>query len=102
METFKNLNDLLEKIPANRREKIEQKVEQTIAAIRLAEVRKDQKITQKELAEKLQISQSSISQLESQGDPQLSTLLRYVQALGAKLEVQIITSNGNKISLLNS
>ena len=58
-------------------------------ASRLAELRKHRRITQQELAEKLSVSQSRISQIERQGisDTVLSTLAAYVEALGARILV---------------
>ena len=52
----------------------------------LAELRKDQELTQKELADILEIRQSAISKLESQEDIMVRTLERYIHALGGELE----------------
>jgi transcriptional regulator with XRE-family HTH domain len=54
----------------------------------LSELRKDQEITQKELANILEIRQSAVSKLESQGDVMVKTLEKYIQALGGELEVR--------------
>ncbi|MGL4609542.1 MAG: XRE family transcriptional regulator [Trueperaceae bacterium] len=54
----------------------------------LAELRKDQELTQKELADILEIRQSAISKLESQEDIMVRTLGRYIKALGGELEVR--------------
>ena len=58
-------------------------------ASRLAELRKHRRITQQELAEKLSVSQSRVSQIERQGidDTVLSTLAAYIEALGARILV---------------
>jgi DNA-binding XRE family transcriptional regulator len=58
-------------------------------AYRLAEIRKHRRITQQDLAEKLGVSQSRVSQIERQGmeDTVLSTLAAYVEALGANILV---------------
>ena len=58
-------------------------------AYRLAEIRKHRRITQQDLAAKLGVSQSRISQIERQGmaDTVLSTLAAYVEALGANILV---------------
>ncbi len=89
MSTFKPLATLFEDMPPERVDLIRERSQQMSAAIRLAEVRKRHKTTQKFMAEQMQVSQSSISQIESQGDMQLSTLLRYVHALGGKISIQI-------------
>lgn len=102
MKTFKSLDSLMNKIPNDRKEKINSQVSQTVTAIRLAELRKQQHITQKEIAKKMNVSQASISQLENQGDVQLSTLLRYVHALGGSLAVKVQLPDGSEVSLLTN
>lgn len=54
----------------------------------ISELRKDQDLTQKELADILEIRQSAISQIENQEDVLVKTLERYVRALGGELEVR--------------
>jgi DNA-binding XRE family transcriptional regulator len=59
-----------------------------LAELLLSEVRKPAGKGQRELARVLGIKQQSLSKLESQGDMQISTLKRIIEALGG--EVQII------------
>ena len=54
----------------------------------LSELRKDHDLTQKELADIMEIRQSAISQIEHQEDILVKTLERYVRALGGELEVR--------------
>jgi DNA-binding XRE family transcriptional regulator len=61
--------------------------EQMEAELRLAAVRKKRKKSQATVAKKLSVSQSNISQLERGGDPRLSTVAGYIDALGGKLEM---------------
>jgi predicted XRE-type DNA-binding protein len=64
-------------------------LEDQIRAYLLAEVRKEQKVTQVEIARRLGVGQPRISQIE-RGDlnrAELSTLRAYVEALGGHLEV---------------
>ena len=56
-------------------------------AMLLAEVRKQLGFTQTAVAKAMGVSQSALSQLESQDDLQLSTLRRLVRALGGELDV---------------
>lgn len=58
-------------------------------AHRLAEIRKQRRVTQQDLAETLGVSQSRVSQIERQSvdDTVLSTLAAYVEALGASILV---------------
>lgn len=99
MSTFKPLSTLLDKLPPERLVKIQAEADQISAAIRLAELRKKQQVTQTQLAERMHVSQASISQLESQGDVQLSTILRYVHALGGKLRIEVDMPDGSLTTL---
>ena len=80
----KNLDLVLNTLPASRREKIEARAAElaTLKDLRLA-MRK----TQVELAETLHVGQESISRLEKRSDMLLSTLRSYVEAMGGKLEL---------------
>jgi transcriptional regulator with XRE-family HTH domain len=57
------------------------------ASERLYDVRKALGVTQVELAERLGVSQGSISETERREDVFLSTLRGYIEALGGKLRV---------------
>jgi transcriptional regulator with XRE-family HTH domain len=54
----------------------------------VSKLRKDRELTQKELADILEIRQSAVSKLESQNDIMIQTLDRYVRALGGELEIR--------------
>jgi len=56
----------------------------------LGELRRNLGITQTELASRLRISQSDLSKLERRADWRLSTLRRYVAALGGDLRLTAI------------
>jgi DNA-binding XRE family transcriptional regulator len=56
-------------------------------AMLLGEVRKQLGFTQTSVAEAMGVSQSALSQVESQNDLQLSTLRRLVKALGGELDI---------------
>ncbi len=60
-----------------------------VRAYRLAEVRKEQATTQRELAEIMHVSQGRVSQIESgrTASSELGTLRIYVEALGGSLRV---------------
>jgi predicted transcriptional regulator len=56
-------------------------------AMLLGEVRKQLGFTQTSVAKAMGVSQSALSQVESQDDLQLSTLRRLVKALGGELDI---------------
>ena len=54
----------------------------------VSKLRQDRELTQKELAEILEVRQSAVSKLEHQEDVLIQTLARYVRALGGELEIR--------------
>jgi transcriptional regulator with XRE-family HTH domain len=54
-------------------------------ALPLAEIRKAREYTQAQLADELELPQGSVSKIENRTDLYLSTLRRYIEALGGEL-----------------
>ena len=69
-------------------------VERELLEMDLRELREASGKSQEELAQALKKAQSEISRIESRSDYRLSTLQRYVAALGGGLEV--VASFGNR------
>jgi len=67
-------------------------------ALLLGEIRERRSLGQTGLAEALGTSQARVSQLENQSDLYLSTLKRYVEALGGELEVGAVF-DGERIEI---
>lgn len=67
---------------------------------RLFELRKDRGMTQVELAERLGVSQGSVSETERRDDLFISTLSGYVEALGGRLQVAAVFEDGTVPILL--
>lgn len=53
----------------------------------LAELRKAHRLSQEEMAELLDIKQSSIAKMEKRTDVYVSTLRRFIEAMGGTLEI---------------
>ncbi|MBL0899135.1 MAG: helix-turn-helix transcriptional regulator [Reyranella sp.] len=76
------------RLPAARRKRIEARAAERIAEeLALRDLRKALGRTQVEVARRLRISQVTLSDTERRGDVMLSTLRKYVGALGGKLEL---------------
>lgn len=60
------------------------------AEVQLSELRSRRGLSQAALAEALSVSQPNVSRIEQEEDVYLSTLARYVAALGGHLEVQAV------------
>jgi predicted transcriptional regulator len=61
-----------------------------IEELTLQELRRGMNVTQVDAARAAEMTQSELSRLESRGDHRVSTLRRYVEALGGKLEVSAV------------
>jgi len=84
------LNKVISELPIKSQTRIHKKAAKEIEAYKsLQDIRKALGITQEELAGKLRLKQTNISQLESRDDMHLSTLRKYVEALGCELEINI-------------
>lgn len=70
-----------------RRRAAAQSEREIVEPSRLSELRRRQGVTQTELAERLKISQSDLSKLERRQDSRVSTLRRYIAALGGQLRL---------------
>ncbi|MGE4243211.1 helix-turn-helix domain-containing protein [Ramlibacter sp.] len=99
------LRDLIAELtPAGRREVTRRSREHLKAmedAARLDQVRKAAKKKQSEVAELMGIGQNAVSQLEARSDVQLSTLNRYVESLGLRLELVVVAESGERAVLRN-
>jgi hypothetical protein len=69
-----------------------------VEQLTLQELRRGLSMTQVDVARTAEMSQSELSRLESRGDHLISTLRRYVEALGGELEVAAIFG-GRRVKL---
>lgn len=87
---MKTLEQLMEEIPLERQAKVKALSEQLIQEVGLAHLREELNISQKQLAEALGISQPAVAKIEQKdNDPRLSTLKRYIEAMGGKLSLTV-------------
>jgi hypothetical protein len=69
-----------------------------IEEMTLPELRRDFNLRQVEAARSMDMTQSELSRLETRGDHRISTLRRYVEALGGQLEVTAVFA-GRRVKL---
>jgi hypothetical protein len=69
-----------------------------VEELTLQELRRGLSKTQVDVARTAEMTQSELSRLESRGDHRISTLRRYVEALGGELEVAAIFG-GRRVKL---
>lgn len=72
-------------LPVERRQEIEAEVAELRRELPLRELRKARRLTQEQLAQALGDKQASVSKLEQRTDMYVSTLRRYLEAMGGEL-----------------
>jgi predicted transcriptional regulator len=77
---------------------IDEEVEGEVLEMDLRALREAVGLTQGELAQRVEITQSQLSKMERREDHRISTLRRYVQALGGSLEICAVI-DGRRIKL---
>src|ERR1700682_4678197 len=100
----RNIKDIIAGLPKRRRIRIDRKARQMARdmitrADSLGAIRKALRKTQSETGAALGLPQNAVSQLEKRSDILLSTLARYVDALGAELDVIVRMRDGSEIVL---
>jgi len=83
----KPFNLLRNKLSAESRIRIEERVNAALAEMPLAELRQARKFTQQQIAETMNIKQASVSKMESQTDMCISTIRKFIEAMGGELEI---------------
>lgn len=70
--------------------RVTSRTQEQLRELTLKELRKDLEVTQAALAQAADMTQSELSRLESRADHRVSSLRRYVEALGGKIEITAI------------
>lgn len=87
----KNFREMEREVLADpkRRANVERQKALLLGAIRLHELRKARGLSQTELAKRLGVTQKRVSAIERAEDLNISTLQRYVGALGGRLHADV-------------
>ena len=84
----RTMDDFIATLPKERQKRIKKRSKELVEEyMALQELRKAMNLTQKELAKNLNISQDGVSRLEKRSDVMLSTLRKYIEAMGGKLNL---------------
>lgn len=86
----KKFTELTKDFSPERRQRIEARKAELRQEMDLAELRKALALTQSTLAETLGVGQGEISKIEQRTDVFVSTLRRFVQAMGGELEISAV------------
>ena len=86
-------------LPPDSIARIDARFRETMSRLRLSDIREAVGHTQVELAAQLKLGQASVSKIESAADMYLSTLRRYIEALGGELVVSVKFPEGTVVPI---
>jgi transcriptional regulator with XRE-family HTH domain len=93
----RNFKELQAKMDPARRSENRQRVRDELQGMALDELRSAKQLTQADMAEMLDVPQSSISRIERRADMYLSTLRNYIHAMGGVLQIQAVFPDGGAV-----
>ena len=96
----KKFSKLTKNLSPERRARIEARKAELRPEMDLAELRQALALTQSTLAETLGVGQAEVSKIEQRTDVFVSTLRRFVQAIGGELEINAVFPD-HKIAITN-
>ncbi|HBX13435.1 helix-turn-helix transcriptional regulator [Leclercia adecarboxylata] len=93
------LKELMAQQSQESQERIAAKVEDLRIIVALNQLREELNISQTELAAAMGVKQPTVAKIEQpDNDPRLSTLKRYVTALGGEVSIDIILPTGKRVA----
>ncbi len=95
-KTWKSVRE--SRLDPQARARVARRARAVVEELSLQELRLGLEKTQTQVADAAQMTQSELSRLESRGDHRISTLRRYVEALGGELEIAAVFG-GRRVKL---
>ena len=94
-----NLKELMSQQSPESQKRIAEKVEEMRQTIALSRLREELNLSQAELAAAMGVKQPTIAKIEqADNDPRLSTLKRYVAALGGEISIDVTLPTGKRVA----
>lgn len=94
MGKARNFRELEARMSPESRARVAERVKKTLANMALDELRGARALTQEHLAEILHVNQAAISKLERRTDMYVSTLAKFIEAMGGHLEIRAVFPDG--------
>lgn len=91
----RNFNELAAKMSPESRARSEVRAKEMLGSLPLDELRAAREMTQESLADILGVKQATVSKLERRTDMYISTLSRFIQAMGGTLEIRARFQDGD-------
>ena len=99
----KGFDTLRKSLPAKRQAKIAARTKELLASLPLQEIRQARKLSQEELAKRLNVNQAAVSKVEHRTDLYISTLRKHIEAMGGRLVLEAHFPEGSyRIDDLNT
>ncbi|WP_163921134.1 helix-turn-helix domain-containing protein [Photobacterium sp. Alg240-V54] len=94
----RNLNDMLASRSQDSQHRIAEMADEMLLEVKFQAIREELELTQAELARNMGISQPSVVAIEQRGnDLKLSTIKRYIEAMGGKMSINIELPTGKHV-----
>ena len=87
MSGRQSFHELTKGVSPARRRRIDGLKVELLAEMPLHELRRARALTQRDLAEMLQVNQPAVSKLEQRADVYISSLRSYIEAVGGRLKI---------------
>lgn len=91
----RNFNELRARMSPKAKAKAAAKTAQLLRELPLNELRQARQLTQETLAATLQVKQASISKMERSADMYVSTLRKFIEAMGGHLQIRACFPEGD-------
>lgn len=96
---MKTLNDVIASRSPESQQRIKELADEMILETGLQMMREELKLSQKQVAEVMGISQPAVTQLEQRGNElKIATLKRYIEAMGGKLSLDVELPTGKRVA----
>ncbi|OOH85488.1 transcriptional regulator [Pasteurellaceae bacterium 15-036681] len=94
-----NFKELMAQLPEEQQKKVKEIAEDMRTELQLYRIREELEISQQQIAQALNIKQPSVAALEKRGnDIRLSSIKRYVEAMGGALNLSVELPTGKILS----
>ena len=91
----KKFRDLRQTMSPEAQARSHEKAEGMMAELPLAELRQAHQFSQEQLAAELNVKQPAVAKMEKKVDMYISTLRRFIEAMGGELEIRAKFPEGN-------
>ncbi|ASQ15941.1 TPA: helix-turn-helix domain-containing protein [Enterobacter cloacae] len=96
---MKTLNDVIASRSPESQQRIKEMAEEMILETGLQLLREELKLSQKNVADLMGVSQPAVTQLEQRGNElKITTLKRYIEAMGGKLRIDVELPTGKHVA----